>query len=311
MKAVVINQYGSLDELKEQEVPTPEIKHNQVLVELYATSINPIDWKVRYGYLKDQAPFTFPIILGWDAAGIVKEVGQDVSRFKVGDRVFARPATTNMGTYAEYTAVDEDLLAIIPDNISFEEAAAVPLAGETAWQCLIDFSDIKAGDKVLIHAGAGGVGTYAIQFAKHFGAYVASTASDRNEELLKELGVDQFINYKNEDFAEVLTDYDIVLDTMGGEVMNKSFEVLKEGGKLVSIAGKPDEERANQKGIKAGSYWLQPNGEQLSEIASLMEQGVVKSIIGHTMPFTEEGIKEAHQLSETHHAKGKIVIKMK
>ena len=311
MKAVVINKYGSLNELKELEVPTPEIENNQVLLELYATSINPIDWKLRYGYLKEQLPFTFPIILGWDAAGIVKEVGQDVSRFKVGDRVFARPATTNRGTYAEYTAVDEDLLARIPDNITFEEAAAVPLAGETAWQCLVDFSDIKAGDKVLIHAGAGGVGSYAIQFAKHFGAYVASTASDRNKELLNELGVDQFINYKNQDFSELLSDYDIVLDTMGGEVMNKSFKVLKEGGKLVSIAGVPDEERAKQKGIKAGSYWLNPSGKQLSEIANIMERGIVKSIIGHVMPFTEEGIKEAHKLSETHHAKGKIVIKMK
>ncbi|MEN2467785.1 NADP-dependent oxidoreductase [Ornithinibacillus sp. JPR2-1] len=311
MKAIIINQYGSINELKEQEIPTPEIENNQVLVELYATSINPIDWKMRYGYLKEMLPFSFPIILGWDAAGVVKEVGKDVTRFKVGDRVFARPATTNKGTYAEYTAVDEDLLALIPDNITFEEAAAVPLAGETAWQCLVDFSNIKAGDKVLIHAGAGGVGSYAIQFAKHFGAYVASTASEKNKELLNELGVDQFINYKEQDFSDVLSDYDIVLDTMGGEIMDKSFDVLKEGGKLVSIAGTPSEERAKEKGIKAGSYWLNPSGKQLSEIADLMERGIVKSIIGHVMPFTEAGLKEAHQLSETHHAKGKIVIKIK
>ncbi|WP_339216979.1 NADP-dependent oxidoreductase [Ornithinibacillus sp. FSL M8-0202] len=311
MKAIIINKYGSINELKEQEIPTPEIENNQVLVELYATSINPIDWKMRYGYLQEMLPFSFPIILGWDAAGIVKEVGKDVTRFKVGDRVFARPATTNKGTYAQYTAVDEDLLALIPDNITFEEAAAVPLAGETAWQCLVDFSNIKAGDKVLIHAGAGGVGSYAIQFAKHVGAYVASTASEKNKELLNELGVDQFINYKEQDFSEVLSDYDIVLDTMGGEIMDKSFDVLKEGGKLVSIAGTPSEERAKEKGIKAGSYWLNPSGKQLSEIADLMERGIVKSIIGHVMPFTEAGLKEAHQLSETHHAKGKIVIKIK
>ena len=160
MKAVVINQYGSADELKVQEVLKPDISSEQVLVELHATSINPIDWKLRYGYLKDQIPFAFPIILGWDAAGIVKEVGKDVSRFKVGDRVFARPATTNRGTYAEYAAVDQDLLPIIPDNVSFEEAAAVPLAGETAWQCMASpvfrlfgrsFSNIDASPFCLVH----------------------------------------------------------------------------------------------------------------------------------------------------------------
>lgn len=311
MKAIVIENYGHADELHEQDVPKPTINDNQILIQQYATSINPIDWKLREGYLKDGFNFEFPIILGWDSAGVVAEVGKNVSQFKVGDRVFSRPATTAQGTYAEFVAVEESRVAKIPENVSFEEAASVPLAGLTAWQCLVDFSAIKKGDKVLIHAGSGGVGSFAIQFAKHFGAYVATTASGKNESLVKELGADRFINYKEENFNEVLEDYDIVVDTLGGDILEQSFEVLKEGGKLVSIAGNPDEEKAKEKGIKAGFLWLEENGKQLSEVADLLENGKVKSVIGHTFPLTEQGLREAHQLSETHHARGKIVIKIK
>jgi len=311
MKAVVINDYGAANQLTEKELPAPAIKDNQVLVEIHATSINPIDWKARAGYLQEKLPFQFPIILGWDAAGVIKKTGKDVTSFSEGDRVFTRPATTENGTYAEYIAVEEELLAKIPNNITFEEAASVPLAGMTAWQCLVDFSEIKTGDKVLVHAGSGGVGSFAIQIAKHFGAYVASTASGKNEKLLKELGVDTFINYQEEDFEEVLEDYDIVVDTLGGEILQKSFNILKEEGRIVSIAGIPDEKTAASKGIKAGFHWLEPNGKQLAEIAELLENGEVKAIIGHTFPFSEQGLKEAHELSETHHAKGKIVIKVK
>ncbi|MDM8101493.1 MULTISPECIES: NADP-dependent oxidoreductase [Oceanobacillus] len=312
MKAIIIEQYGDANQLKEKDdIPVPEIKDNQVLVEMHATSINPIDWKLREGYLQEGVPFEFPIILGWDAAGVIKQVGKNVTSFQVGDEIFARPALTPNGTYAAYTAVDEKLLAMKPKNISFEEAAAVPLAGLTAWQCLVNFSEIKKGDRVLIHAGSGGVGSMAIQIAKSFGAYVASTASGKNETFLKELGVDQFINYKEEDFEDVLQDYDIVVDTLGGEILNKSFHVLKEGGRLVSIAGQPDEKLAKQKGVKAGFLWLEPDGGELSELGKLMEDGKLKSYIGHTFPLTENGLKEAHRLSETHHAKGKIVIQIK
>ncbi|MFD1413678.1 NADP-dependent oxidoreductase [Oceanobacillus jeddahense] len=312
MKAIIIDQYGDADQLKEKdEIPIPEIKDNQVLVEMHATSINPIDWKLREGYLQEGLPFEFPIILGWDAAGVIKQIGKNVTAFQVGDEVFARPDLTPNGTYAAYTAVDEELLAMKPKNISFEEAAAVPLAGLTAWQCLVNFSEIKEGEKVLIHAGSGGVGSMAIQIAKSFGAYVASTASGKNETFLKELGVDHCINYKEEDFEDVLQDYDIVVDTLGGEILNKSFQVLKEGGRLVSIAGKPDEKLAKQKGVKAGSLWLEPDGKELAELGKLMEDGKLKPYIGHTFPLTENGLKEAHRLSETHHAKGKIVIQIK
>ncbi|WP_010529808.1 NADP-dependent oxidoreductase [Lentibacillus jeotgali] len=311
MRAVVIHEYGSTDQLSEEEVPKPVITDNQVLVELYTTSINPIDWKVREGYLQERLPFEFPIILGWDAAGVIAETGDNVSGFTAGDKVFARPDTTEKGTYAEYTAVDKELLAKIPDNISFEEAAATPLTGLTAWQCLVDFSDIKRDDKVLIHAGSGGVGSFAIQIAKSFGAHVASTASAKNEEFLKEMGVDQFIDYQTEDFEQKLDDFDIVVDTMGGEIQEKSFNVLKEGGKLVSIAQPPDEETAASKNAKAGFLWLEPDGQQLTRLGKLMEKGDVKAYIGKSFPFNEERIREAHQLSETHHAKGKIVINMK
>lgn len=311
MKAIAIKQYGGKEQLKEINIPKPTPKEKQVIVKLHATSINPIDWKLREGYLKAMMPFEFPIILGWDVAGIVEEVGDHVQDFKVGDRVFARPETTNRGTYAEYTIVDTHLLAKIPDNISFEEAACVPLACLTAWQCLFDFGNIQKGDKVLIHAGAGGVGTFAIQLAKSVGAYVAATAGTHNVEFLKSLGADEVIDYKKQDFEKVLTEFDFVLDSLGGENQEKSFTILKVGGKLASIVSEPNQEKAKEKNIKSGNVWLVPNGQQLEKIANLLEQNKLRVIIGHKFPFSEEGIKEAHALSESHHAKGKIVIQIK
>lgn len=309
MKAVVIEQYGSKDMLKMKEVNNPVLKDNQVLVEMKATSINPIDWKLREGYLKEMLPFEFPIILGWDAAGIIKEVGKNVKNFRVGDSIYARPDTTRFGTYAELTAIDETLLAKKPENISFEEAASIPLAGLTAWQCLFDACKLQKGEKVLIHAGAGGVGSLAIQFAKAMGAYVATTASENNIEFLKSLGADEVINYRTTNFEEVLSDYDVVLDTMGGDIQSKSYKVLKKGGRLATIVQAPNEEEAKEYGVQTYNVWLHPNGKQLSEIGDLIEKGDVKPIVGHTFPFSEDGLKEAHALSETHHAKGKIVIK--
>ncbi|RWZ58879.1 NADP-dependent oxidoreductase [Halobacillus fulvus] len=308
MRAIVIEEYGGKDQLVEKNIPDPQPEDNQVIVELKATSINPIDWKVREGYLKDNLDFDFPITLGWDAAGIIKEVGKNVENFKTGDRVFARPDTTRFGTYAEFVAVDENLLAHLPENIPFEEAAAVPLAGLTAWQCLVDFSDIQKGDKVLIHAGSGGVGHYAIQIAKSMGAYVAATASGENQSWVEDLGTDRFINYKEEDFSEVLQDFDIVLDTLGGEIQDKSFTILKKGGRLASIVQPPSEEKAEEYGVKAGFVWLEPNGDKLARLAEMMKKGHLTSVIGHQFDFSEEGLRKAHEVSETHHAKGKIVI---
>ncbi len=180
MKAIVIDQYGDKDELKEKELPKPEPDADEVLIETNAAAVNPIDWKLRYGYLKEKFPFDFPIVLGWDAAGVVEKVGEDVDSFQKGDRVFVRPELTNRGTYAEYITAKEELVAEMPENISFKEAAAVPLAGLTAYQCLVDVGKLESEDKVLVHAGAGGVGSFAIQIAKNMGAYVATTASTKN-----------------------------------------------------------------------------------------------------------------------------------
>ncbi|WP_090851603.1 NADP-dependent oxidoreductase [Paraliobacillus sp. PM-2] len=311
MKAVVIQQYGNSDVLEEMEISKLAPEENQVLVEVYATSINPIDWKVREGYLKDMIPFEFPITLGWDVAGKIVAKGNGVTDYQVGDEVFARPATTNRGTYAEYTLVDEALLAKKPTNLTFEEATSIPLAGLTAWQSLIDVAKLKAGEKVLIQAGAGGVGSLAIQIAKHIGAYVATTASEANENYVKELGADQFINYRTENFENKIDDFDVVFDTMGGEILDRGMKVLKPGGRIVTIAGQPNKELAKQYQVEAYSYWLEPSGKQLDELADLLSKGIIKPQVGHTFPFSAAGIKEAHDLSATHHAKGKIAIKMK
>lgn len=308
LKAIVIEEFGGPDKLHEQSVPEPKIDANQILIKLYATSVNPVDTKIREGEM-GAAAGEFPLILGGDVAGIVKEVGDNVSRFKPRDPVFARPRV--FGTYAQYVAVDADVVVKKPENLSYEEAAAIPLAGLTAWQALVDHGKVKAGDKVLIHAGAGGVGTMAIQIAKHLGATVASTASAENEELLKSLGVDRFINYKQEDFSEVLSDYDMVLDTMGGEIQHKSFKVLKPGGHLVSILEKPDESLAKDLGIHTAHFMMEPKGEQLEKLAELIKKGELKPIIDSTYWLNEQGVRDAHIKSESHHAKGKIVIREK
>ena len=310
MKAVVIEAYGGVTELKEKVMEKPILLDNQVLVEVKAASVNPIDWKLREGYLKERYDFDFPIILGWDVAGIVTEVGKHVQDFQVGDRVFARPELTRYGTYAEYTIVDELLLARIPDNISFEEAASVPLAGLTAYQALFDVLEIMEGQKVLIHAGAGGVGTYAIQLAKLKGAYVATTASKKNHGYLTSLGADQCIDYKSEAFEQILNEYDAVFDTVGGETLSNSMKVLRKGGKIVSIVEPPSEQEAQRYGIREEYHWLIPRGDQLQELASLMEQGRLKPAQLETFPFSENGVRNAQELSESGHTKGKIVIKM-
>lgn len=307
--AVVIEQYGGRDELKDAVVTLPELQEHDVLVKVNATSVNPIDWKLREGYLQQMLPWSFPIILGWDVAGIIEEVGDAVTDWKVGQAVFARPDTTRFGTYAAHTIVADHLLAKKPAAISFEEAAAVPLAGLTAYQALFTHGELQAGQRVLIHAGAGGVGMYAIQLAKHAGAYVITTASEKNHQLLRELGADEVIDYHSTDFQDVVENVDVVFDTMGGEVQANSFAVLKPEGRLISIVSEPDSSLAAEKQIIAKSIWLNPDGEQLNELAGLLAEGKLKSIIGATFPLTAAGVKDAHELSESHHAIGKIVLK--
>ncbi len=311
MKAITINQYGDKEELKEEELAKPEPKSDEVLIKIHAAAVNPIDWKLRYGYLKEKFPFNFPIVLGWDASGIVEKPGEDVDSFQKGDRVFVRPELTNRGTYAEYTTAKEDLIAKIPEQISFEEAAAVPLAGLTAYQCLVNVGKLESGNKVLIHAGAGGVGSFAIQIAKNMGAYVATTASTKNVEFLKSLGADEVIDYTKDDFSQKLENYDLVIDTLGGDIQKKSFNILKKGGILVSIVEEPDQEKADKLGVTAKFHWLIPDGEELATLAEMMENNKLEPVVGKTFPFSEQGLKDAHELSETHHARGKIIIKVR
>jgi len=311
MKSIVINNYGDKEELKEKDLPKPEPEADEVLIEIHAAAVNPIDWKLRYGYLKEKLPLEFPIVLGWDAAGVVKKSGKDVESFQKGDRVFVRPQLTNRGTYAEYTTAKEELVAKIPDNINFKEAAAVPLAGLTAYQSLLDVGDLDSGDKVLIHAGAGGVGTFAVQIAKNMGAYVATTASTKNIEFLKSLGADEVIDYTKDDFSQVLENYDLVIDTLGGEIQDKSLSILNNGGMLVSIVEEPDQEKAEKIGVKTKFHWLIPDGKELAELAGMMENQTLKPVVGTGFPFSEQGLKDAHELSESHHARGKIVIEVR
>ncbi|WP_306821536.1 NADP-dependent oxidoreductase [Bacillus sp. D386] len=308
MKAIVIEEYGGQNALKEKVVEKPPLLDNQVLIEVKAASVNPIDWKLREGHLADQYAFEFPIILGLDVAGIVKEVGKHVVDFTNGDRVFARLDTTRYGAYAEYTAVDELLIAKIPDNLSFKEAASVPLAGMTAYQCLFDALEIMEGQKILIHGGAGGVGSYAIQLAKLKGAYVATTASKKNHGFLKELGADLCIDYHTENIEDKLTKYDAVLDTIGTSVQTASMKILRRGGRLVSIVDPPNEQLANRYGITEEFVWLNPNGNQLKELAKLLSEGRLKPVVGETFPLNEKGVKNAHELSESSHARGKIIL---
>lgn len=307
-RAIVINQYGGKENLTEATVTLPELNENQVLVKVKATSINPIDWKTREGYLRKMFDWQFPIILGWDVAGVIEAIGSAVTEWSVGDRVFARPESTRFGTYADYTIVDVDQLAKIPAEVSYQAAAAVPLAGLTAYQALFDHGHLTAGQKVLIHAGAGGVGTYAIQLAKAKGAFVYTTASASNHPLLKKLGADVVIDYHTTDFTKVVKAVDLVFDTLGGAIQQASLTVLKPGGRLISILGIQDEQIAAEKEIHAEAIWLQPNGKQLQELADLMAEGKLTSVIGSEFPLTEQGVYDAHALSETHHAVGKIVL---
>lgn len=310
MKAIGFYHYGAAKELQEIELPQPKPNEHQVVVKLKATSINPIDWKTRQGYLQKMFDWEFPIVVGWDAAGIITEVGSQVTEWHVGDEVFARPATTARGTYAEYTLVDQDLLARKPKNISFEAAAAVPLAGLTAWQALFEYGKLTIGQKVLIQAGAGGVGSYAIQFAKNSGAEVWTTASANHHQLLKNLGADQVIDYHQPEEVARLKNFDLIFDTLGGKNQISAFSWLKTGGKQISIAGEAEGSAkiANENQQEFKSIWLRPDGQELQKIADLMEKEIITSQIGKTLAFSKDNLITAHELSETNHVTGKIVI---
>ncbi len=306
MKAIVIHNFGDANVLQQEEVAIPEIEPYEILVKVQAAGINPIDWKIRQGYKPDFLRNNNPGILGWDVAGTVTAVGDLVTRFKPGDKIYANPSAARNGAYAEYISIPSYAAAIVPNNISIIEAAGVPLAAQTAWTGLFDKANLKADQKVLIHGAAGGVGTFAVQLAKIAGAHVIGTCSKTNIEMVKSIGADQVIDYKNEDFSTKLKNIDVVLDTIGGDTQVRSLKVLKAGGILVSTVGVEAAEKSPRPDVNTIAYYSIGNGAKLAEIGGLIEKGLIKIIIDRTFPL--EKVKEAHQLSETHHAKGKIIL---
>jgi NADPH:quinone reductase-like Zn-dependent oxidoreductase len=306
MKAVQINDFGdrSVLELNDNvEIPTPA--SNEVLIKVKSASVNPVDWKIREGYLQPMLNHALPLTLGWDVSGEVASVGDQVSDLKVGDAVYSRPDIAKNGSYAEYITVVADEVAIKPKSLSWQEAAGVPLAALTAWQSLYEIAKLEAGERALIHAGSGAVGQFAIQLAKLRGAYVYTTTSSKNTDLVLGLGADEAIDYHKEDFSE-LKDIDVVFDTIGGDTQANSWKTLKKGGRLVSIVENPDEAIAAEHGVTGTFCFVQPNVEQLNKLAEFADMGQLKVSIDSQ--FGLDKVAEAHERSETGRAQGKIII---
>jgi len=333
MKAFIIDKYKSKDGGRIGQMPDPQLQPDEVLVEVHAAGINLLDSKIRNGEFKLILPYKAPFVLGHDVAGVITEVGAHVQQFKVGDAVYARPADHRIGTFADFIAIKEADVALKPEKLSMEEAASIPLVGLTAWQALIEKGNLKKGQKIFIQAGSGGVGTFAIQLAKYLGATVATTTSAANMKLVKSLGADVVIDYKKDDFEEILHGYDLVLNSQDGKTLEKSLRMLKPGGKLISISGPPDPEFAKEIGapwfvklimhllssgvrkkakrLNVGFTFLfmKANGAQLKEINSLINSGAIRPVVDKIFPF--ESIKEALSYVESGRAKGKVVVKMK
>jgi len=332
MKAFVVEKYKKKGALRLADMPDPTIGANDVLVRIQATAINLLDSKIRDGEFKLFLPYRPPFILGHDLAGTVVRVGANVHQFKAGDEVYARPRDHRVGTFAEFLAVDAADLALKPKSLSMEQAASIPLVGLTAWQALVEVGNVKQGQKVFIQAGSGGVGTFAIQLAKHLGATVATTTSAANIDLVKGLGADVVIDYKTQDFEQLLSGYDLVLNSQDTKTLEKSLNVLKPGGKLISISGPPDVafakslrlnlflrlvmrvlsrsilKKAKDRGINYSFLFMRAEGQQLHEIAKLIDAGIIRPVVDKIFPF--EQTPEALAYVETAHAKGKVVVRV-
>lgn len=312
MKAVQITQYIPLQTIEvNQTVGKPLAKAGQLLIEVQAASVNPIDWKICEGHVKHRFELPFPIILGKDFSGIVHAVGTGVSGFKAGDEVYGESMIFHHGTgsFAEFINVDPKGIALKPKSLSHIEAAALPLAGISAWQALVDFMHLQKGQKILIHGGAGGIGSLAIQIAKDIGAHVTTTVSQENMEFAKSLGADEVIDYKNQAFDDTLKDYDAVFDTVGGETYTKSYKVLKRGGVIVSMLEPPREELMKQYGVKAFLEFTDINTDHLEKLSELVAQKKLNIQIDKTFPLDEA--RQALLHLKTGHPRGKVVIKMK
>ncbi len=306
MKAVRIHSYGGPEVLVYEDAPRPQAGKGEVLVRVHAASINPVDWKIREGYAKDRLHHRLPLILGWDASGVVDAVGSGVKRLKKGDQVYSRPDVARDGAYAEYVVINEPLVALKPKSIDHIHAAGIPLAGMTAWQSLFDAGGLSAGQRVLIHAAAGGVGHLAVQLAKWKGAYVIGTASARNHDFIRGLGADEVIDYRAIPFEKAVHDVDVVLDTIGGDTQARSWKVLKKGGILVSIVSPPSAEEAGAHGVRQAYVFMQPKLTQLQELATLVEAGKLSCAVETVLPLSEA--RRAQELSQSGHARGKIVL---
>jgi NADPH:quinone reductase-like Zn-dependent oxidoreductase len=333
MKAYILDRYGRNVRLRPGETAEPELRENDVLVEIHAAGVNLLDAKLRNGEFKLILPYRTPFVLGHDLAGVVLRVGPRVTQFKPGDEVYSRPADHRIGTFAERIAVHENDLALKPTRLTMEEAASIPLVGLTAWQGLVERGQVQRGQKVFIQAGSGGVGTFAIQLAKHLGAAVATTTSTANIELVRGLGADVIVDYKKEDFEATLRDYDLALHSQDGKALHKSLRVIRPGGRLISISGPPDPDFAREIGapwfvrlaarmLSAGArrqakrrqitysfLFMKSSGEQLRELASLVDAGTIRPVMDRVFPF--ELTNEALAYVETGRAKGKVVIKVK
>lgn len=302
MKAVRIHEYGDASVLKYEDAPVPDIGPDGILIRIRAAGVNPVDWKIRQGFMKAVWPLQFPTIVGADAAGTVERVGALVTRFRPGNPVVARV----QGAYAEFAAAKTDAVAPAPKSIPLEHAAGLPIAAGTAWTLLFDAARLPPGKTVLIHGGSGGVGTFAIQFAKLAGLHVIATTSAANVALVKSLGADDVIDYRRENFADKLKDIDLVLDGVGGEVLKNSYGVVRKGGLLLSIVSPPDEALAQQHGITARFERGEVTGIRLQEIAGLIDIGKLRVIVEKELPLTEA--RTAHELSESGRARGKIIL---
>ena len=333
MKAYILDAYGKASRLRLGDRPDPVVGPDDVLVEIHAAALNVIDSKIRNGEFKLILPYKPPFVLGADFAGIVRQVGADVMRFAVGDAVYGSPRQGRIGTFAERIAVDQADVALKPVNLSMEEAASIPLVGLTAWQVLVERAKLKRGQKVLIHAGSGGVGTFAIQLAKHLGLHVATTAGTSNLDLVRDLGADTVVDYKTQDFSELVSGYDVALNSLDGKTLAKSLETLKPGGKLISISGPPDPAFARQQGLNWGLrlvmrllsagirakarrreirysfLFMQASGEQLATIATLIEGGEIRPVVDRVFPFAE--LNDAMAYIDTGRAKGKVVVSIR
>ncbi|MBD9667318.1 MULTISPECIES: NADP-dependent oxidoreductase [Variovorax] len=333
MKAFVLDRYAKKGALRSADVPMPELRDDEVLVEVHAAGLNVLDAKIRDGEFKLILPYRLPLVLGHDVAGVVAKVGPRVQQFKPGDEVYARADDFRIGTFAEFVAVKEASLAPKPQGLTMEEAASIPLVALTAWQALVEKAGLKKGQKVFIQAGSGGVGTLAIQLAKHLGATVATTTGPTNVALVKRLGADVAIDYRTQDFEDVLRDYDVVLNSQDGKTLEKSLRVLRRGGKLITISGPPDPEfgkqigapgfvklvmrllsagvrrRARSRGVDFSFLFMKANGSQLREITRLIEAGAIRPVVDRVFPF--DSTNEALAYVEAGRAKGKVVVKLK